>query len=93
MSVLIRGLSMPKEPVTLYLKPDGRVWLMSGSDRKLEAVEVKEPHGRLVDGTDLYAVLDGGFDVDLDDLPETKDALLCMIQAAETIVEAESVDS
>ena len=93
MGIYIKGFSMPKEPVTLYLKPDGRVWVLAGSDRKLEAVEIKEPHGRLVDGTDLYAVLDGGFDVDLDELPETKDALLCMIQSAETIVEAESADS
>ena len=47
------------------------------------------PHGRLIDGTDLYAILDGGFDVDLDELPETKDALLSMIQMADTIIEAE----
>lgn len=45
--------------------------------------------GVKVEGTDLYAVLAGGFDVDLDDLPETKDAILSMIQSAETIVPAE----
>ena len=41
MSLLIKGLSMPEKPVTLRIMPDGKVWLMSGSDRKLEAVEVK----------------------------------------------------
>lgn len=52
-------------------------------------VPLPEGHGRLIDGTDLYTILDGGFDVDLDELPDTKDALLCMIQSAETIVPAE----
>ena len=91
MGIYITGLLMPEKPVTLRIMPDGKVWMMGGRDRKLEAVEVKEPHGRLIDGTDLYAVLDGGFDIDLDELPETKDALLCMIQSAETIVEEEEV--
>lgn len=49
MSLLIEGLSMPKKPTTLYVQPDGRVWIMNGGERKLKAVEVKEPHGNLID--------------------------------------------
>lgn len=52
-------------------------------------IPLPEGHGRLIDGTDLYSTLDGGFDVDLDDLPETKDAILGMIAQADTIVPAE----
>lgn len=52
-------------------------------------VPLPEGHGRLIDAADLYAVLDGGFDVDLDELPETKAAILSMIQSAETVVPAE----
>lgn len=41
MSLLIKGLSMPEKPVTLRIMPDGKVWMMGGSDRKLTAEEAK----------------------------------------------------
>ena len=40
---------MPEKPVTLRILPDGKVWMMGGSDLKLEAVEIKTPHGVLID--------------------------------------------
>lgn len=47
------------------------------------------PHGRLIDADELYELLDGGYDIDLDELPETKRELLRMIAEAPTIIEAE----
>ena len=41
--------------------------------------------GRLIDADALYELLDGGYDVDLDELPETKAELLRMIDHEETI--------
>ena len=46
-------------------------------------------HGRLIDADVLYETLDGGFDVDMGELPETKAALLEMIASAETIIPKE----
>lgn len=40
---------------------------------------------RLIDADALYELLDGGYDVDLDELPETKAELLRMIDQEETI--------
>lgn len=40
---------------------------------------------RLIDGDDLYELVDGGFDLDFDEVPETKAELLEMISKQETI--------
>lgn len=40
---------------------------------------------RLIDADALYELLDGGYDIDLDELPETKAELLRMIDQEETI--------
>ena len=40
---------------------------------------------RLIDADALYELLDGGYDIDLDELPETKAELLRMIDHEETI--------
>lgn len=40
---------------------------------------------RPIDADALYELLDGGYDVDLDELPETKAELLRMIDQEETI--------
>ena len=45
---------------------------------------------RLIDADDLRELLDGGYDIDLDELPETKAELLRMIDYQET-VDAEPV--
>ena len=50
------------------------------------------PHGRLIDADAFYEVLDGGYDLDFDELPETKRELLRMITDAPTIIEAEVDD-
>ena len=41
MSILIRGMDMPKKQTTVVIRPDGRAWVMSGGDRKLEAEELR----------------------------------------------------
>ena len=40
---------------------------------------------RLIDADALYELLDNGFDVDIDELPETKAALLKMIEQQPTV--------
>jgi len=102
--VIIRGMEMPQRcKACRFCGFGGRmselnVCMFTGESQpklsqermsKCPLVPLSAGHGRLIDGTDLYAVLDGGFDVDLDELPETKGAILSMIQNAETIVPAE----
>lgn len=96
--ILIRGMEMPEKcdkcKVAMFCLATSKptipmqIWMKTRPDW-CPLVSLQEGHGRLIDGTDLYAVLDGGFDVDLDELPETKAAILSMIQSAETIVPAE----
>lgn len=57
MSVLIRGMEMPKEDIkTLMIFPDGnvRIWGTDiDPDEWAEAIEVPTPHGRLIDADAL----------------------------------------
>ena len=46
---------------------------------------VKGEKMRLIDADELYDLLDGGYDIDLDELPETKAELLRMIDDQETV--------
>ena len=60
MSIYITNMDIPKdEAVALYIYPDGRVKLwrpQAAVSHEYEAVPVL-PHGRLIDGDELYASL------------------------------------
>ncbi len=97
MSILIKGLNMPATMAALIAIDNGEVvykplgnYGEKGEWRRSykHAVELP-PHGRLIDADELYGLLDGGYDIDLDELPETKRELLRMIVEAPTIIEAE----
>lgn len=59
MSVLIKGMKMPKdEEVRILLFPNGQVFIDNGVyfleyELEYEAVEVPTPHGRLIDADEL----------------------------------------
>lgn len=58
MSVLIRGMEMPHDkPITVTIRPDGKVWCMTGSNAPLKASEIKTPHGRLGDLDEAFGSL------------------------------------
>ena len=46
-------------------------------------------HGRLIEADELYDTLDGGYDLDFDEVPETKAELLAMIKRQVTIIPAD----
>ena len=50
-------------------------------------------HGRLIDADELYDTLDGGYDIDFDEVPETKAELLAMIKRQVTIIPASKEDT
>lgn len=100
MSILIKGMEMPTSCGQCPLHDED----YRGEERcdigwkKIGKAEEKPdwcplvlvpPHGRLIDADDFYEVLDGGYDLDFDELPETKRELLRMIVEAPTIIEAE----
>lgn len=100
MSILIKGMEMPENCRNCPFS-DKEAWCLipgdwrernympsSGRSEYCPLVEVS-PHGRLIDADYLYEVLDGGYDLDFDEVPETKKELLRMIEQAPTIIEAE----
>lgn len=56
MAVLI-NMEMPKEDIMMILSPDGTVTFMD--HKTAEAVEVPEPHGRLIDADATLKLLQG----------------------------------
>ena len=113
MSVLIKGMEMPKscawcqmlegdrddglchaasrwldddEYWLWYQYPEGDIDTSKPANCPLVHVQ---PHWRLIDADAFYEVLDGGYDLDFDEVPETKRELLRMIIDAPTIIEAE----
>lgn len=46
-----------------------------------------QPHGRLIDADVLYSLIDNGYDLNFDEVPETKRELLRMITESPTIIE------
>lgn len=48
------------------------------------------PHGRLIDADALNEIIDGGYDLDFDEVPETKRELMRMIDDAQTVIEVEA---
>ena len=92
MSILIKGMEMPKnKSICIEIFADGGVHKFAECYPCAFAVEVL-PHGRLIDADALYELIDGGYDLDFDEVPETKRELLRMITDAPTIIEAEVND-
>ena len=98
MSIYIKGMEMPENCTVCPIRswngeddicPFSKVEALSiGRQAKCPLVEIP-PHGRLIDADELFQLLDGGYDVDMDELPETKAALLEMIANAPTIIPAD----
>lgn len=68
MSVLIKGMEMPKESaVTITVYSDGVVIRDLYEEHNYEAVEVPTPHGRLIDADELHEKMyHEAFEVDSD---------------------------
>lgn len=60
MSILIKGIDMPKDYVLrIEIEPNGTVW-EEGRDwikHRQSAIQIDRPHGRLIDGDKLRATL------------------------------------
>lgn len=82
MSILIKGIDLPKEGrLKIEITSDGLVWIDTGRRfyaHKDYAIQIDRPHGRLIDRDDIYI---GRWDIDSD--------LAEQIQHAPTILEAE----
>ena len=95
--VYIKGMEMPtKDGVyTLRIWGTGQIERLDGYHSFLlsgvKAVPVPD-HGRLIDADELYDTLDGGYDLDFDEVPETKAELLAMIKRQVTIIPADKED-
>ena len=93
MSILIKGIDMPKEKdeaLLLLILGDGTVAEKIGSDRYEEmantkAIQIPTPHGRLIDASELIKSYMKGTKTDIDDFYDTID----IIDNAPTILEAE----
>lgn len=69
MSILIRGMEMPKgnSTINLLIYSDGRIFTGHLNDDKYSAVEVPTPHGRLIDADALHdAMYNRAFETDGD---------------------------
>ena len=90
MSILIKGAKMPKEissnshrTITLVIGSDGLVYDINRNRLPAVAVEVPEPHGRLIDA-DKLEIERRTYDT-YNDYSETFD----MIDNAPTVIESE----
>lgn len=57
MSVLIKGMKIPENGVTIHISPAGIAAYYWDKNEKIEAVEIP-PHGRLIDATKLCELCD-----------------------------------
>lgn len=59
MSILIKGMKMPKEqPLRIVLNPNGQLFVDHGVHfTEYEAIEVPTPHGRLIDADELHKAM------------------------------------
>ncbi len=94
MSVLIKGVEMPKEKIVISITPDGEVQRydrMFGHTfgKKFEAVLVP-PHGRLIDADALYedCALDHSYEVAVT-TTRVNEYMQLKIDSAPTVIPAE----
>ena len=104
MSILIKGMEMPKNcadckltdseyctcVLMAFYDDDYYVGCYSIDRAPWCPLIELPPHGRLIDADAFFELLDGGYDLDFDEVPETKRELLRMINDAPTIIEAEA---
>ena len=62
MSLIIKGMDMPKRGEYLHLEiyPNGLVWGDNGHEwvkHEAQAIEIPTPHGRLIDGDELRDII------------------------------------
>lgn len=101
MSILIKGLDMPKEgSIIMVLEPSGRVNPKLVNSKELsvkeldftQAIQIPTPHGRLIDGDKLKPILKE-YCLDDDEELEKWYSLMgiddCIDDFAPTILEAE----
>lgn len=96
MTVMIKGMEMPKEGTVLVINSCGEVWSHTwpamGYIRKdkAKAVEVPTPHGRLIDADELIAELHR-LTLGENSLYERFfiDGVYAVIDTAPTVIEAE----
>lgn len=97
MSVLIKGMEMPKRHLFegLVAIGDGQIVVKDLENNKLFEGEIKEiptPHGRLIDADELFCKIDGikGWDYgDESDMAISAAEALSAIDDSPTVIEAE----
>ena len=98
MSVLIKGMNMPKDiapnvhrTVTLIISGDGKIYDVNRNMLPAVAVEVPEPHGRLIDAVKTFENVELAYrhvaGDEFDD--ETLNHVLAAIVVTPTVIEAE----
>jgi len=89
MSILIKGIEMPKgnSTINMLIYADGTVYTGHVNDSRYSAVSVPTPHGDLVDRNELMTDV---IDSDLDHLQRDDwEEVIQIVQDAPTIIEAE----
>ena len=90
MSLILKGIDMPKEGETLVVSihSDGKTWVDRGREWELlttEAIQIDRPHGRLIDEDKIFDLI---FDlINCQDFLQRKDGK--WVQMFQTILEAE----
>ena len=91
-SVLIKGMNMPKDiapnvhrTVTLIISGDGKIYDVNRNRLPAVAVEVPEPHGRLIDADEFIKMAKR----DCEDCktPNSDECLMCKEPAIEAIAD------
>lgn len=85
MSVLIKGMEIPKSPVLFCIHPDGKVFAdLEGGWREYKAVPVP-PHGRLIDADELKTAFPCGESVRTECVRATIDHATTIIPEGELV--------
>lgn len=94
MSILIKGMEMPKEQALRIMLKNGQLFVDNGSCfAEYEAVEVPTPHGRLIDADEFRKVIEAlpncynGFSDTYD-----KACIIGLMDEHPTIIEAEEAE-
>ena len=92
MSILIKGLNMPKDiasnvhrTITLIISGDGTIYDVDRNQLPYEAVEIKETHGQLIDIDKIFNALRISKDID----NESKAKFMGLLIESPTVIEAE----
>lgn len=96
MSILIKGMAMPKNCEECAFNYDMyrcmitlKSTMLADTERLSDCPLIElPPHGRLIDADALNALIDSGDDIDFSEVPETKYAIMQMVNEQDTILEA-----